>query len=138
MQKNALCSRIMYPAGKLTFRIGETASSGKRWETESLGAENFRFLNWTNRRVGNPAAICKTFASDIRMFSFYYYHKVLKHKRIPYVYRKEGYSVKGVNAFVTERYFLYLEERKNSTSSFNMKVNAVRDLQEYIIGESAD
>ena len=67
------------------------------------------------------------------MFSFYYYHKVLKHKRIPYVYRKEGYIVKGVNAFVTERYFLHLEERENSTSSFNMKVNAVRDLQEYLL-----
>lgn len=46
---------------------------------------------------------------------------------------KEGYIVKGVNAFVTERYFLHLEERENSTSSFNMKVNAVRDLQEYLL-----
>ena len=46
---------------------------------------------------------------------------------------KEGYIAKGVNAFVTERYFLHLEERENSTSSFNMKVNAVRDLQEYLL-----
>ena len=116
--------------------LESTASSGTNGRQKAEEQKTFVSLNRTNHGWHREILqqYTETVASDIRMFSFYYYHKVLKHKRIPYVYRKRRIYCKRRKCFCNRTIFPSL--RKNGKlvlSSFNMKVNAVRDLQEYLL-----